>query len=262
MMALFWFLLTLTGLLIVERWIHRHLHGVALLLTNHDDMALILYALVLLPGVALHEISHALMATILRVRSANLTIIPRREPEGYVRLGSVQVEQVDTIRMSLIGLAPLLFGSLAILLIIQYAFGVSGLGDAIRTHDPSTMFAALSGALRVPDAWLWLYLLFAISNAMLPSSSDREPWLPVIVFIVLVIVVALLAGLGSTLSRLGPAIDDGLAWLAAAFTITLIVDLPFVFVIWLVERTVGGLRGQHVYYDAPPEDLPSQRRKK
>ncbi len=261
-MALFWFLITLVGLVIVQRWIHQHLHGVALLLTGHADMAIVLYALPLLPGVALHEISHALMATILRVRSAGLTIIPRRQPDGHVRLGAVRVEQVDVIRLSLIGLAPLMFGSFAVLLIIQYALGVSSLGDALRTHDPSIMFAALGGALRVPDAWLWLYLLFAISNAMMPSSSDRSTWPPVIVFIAIVIVVALLAGLGSTLSRLGPAIDDALAWLAAAFTITLIVDLPFVFVIWLLERMIGGLRGQRVFYYTPPEDAPLQRRKK
>ena len=127
----------------VQRWIHQHLHGVALLLTGQPDMAIVLYALPLLPGVALHELSHALMAAVLRVRSANLTIIPRRQPDGHIRLGSVQVEQVDVIRLSLIGIAPLLLGCAAVLMIIQYAFGISGLAEAIRTHDPSTMFAAL-----------------------------------------------------------------------------------------------------------------------
>lgn len=261
-MTLFWFLITLIGLVVVQRWIHQHLHGVALLLTGHADMAIVLYALPLLPGVTLHEVSHALMATLLRVRSMGLTIIPRRQPDGHVRLGSVQVEQVDVIRLSLIGLAPLLFGSAAVLLIIRYAFGVSGLGDAIRTHDPSTMFAALSGALRVPDAWLWLYLLFAISNAMMPSESDRSTWPPVIALIVIVLVLVVVTGLGSILSSIGPVIDDGLAWLAAAFTITLIVDLPFVFLIWLFERTIGNLRGQRVYYFTPPSDEPSKRKKK
>jgi hypothetical protein len=261
-MALFWFLLTLLGLIVVERWIHRHLHGVALLLTGQPDMAIVLYALPLLPGVALHELSHALMAALLRVRSANFSIIPHREDDGHVRLGSVEVEYVDVIRLSLIGLAPLLFGSLAVLLIIRYAFGVSGLGEAILTHDPSAMFTALSGALRVPDAWLWLYLLFAIANAMMPSDSDREPWPPVIALIVIVVVLVMVTGLGSILSSIGPAIDDGLAWLAAAFTITLIVDLPFVFLIWLFERTIGNLRGQRVYYFTPPEDEPPKRKKK
>lgn len=261
-MTLFWFLITLIGLVIVQRWIHQHLHGVALLLTGQPDMAIVLYALPLLPGVALHELSHALMAAVLRVRSANLTIIPRRQPDGHIRLGSVQVEQVDVIRLSLIGIAPLLLGCAAVLMIIQYAFGISGLAEAIRTHDPSTMFAALGGALRAPDAWLWLYLLFAIANAMMPSPADRETWPPVIALIVIVVVLVVVTGLGSILNSVGPAIDDGLAWLAAAFTITLIVDLPFVFFIWLFERTIGGLRGQRVYYYTPPSEPPSNRKKK
>jgi hypothetical protein len=261
-MSLFWFLLALIALVVVQRWIHQHLHGVALLLTGQPDMAIVLYALPLLPGVALHELSHALMATILRVRSMGFTIIPRRQADGHVRLGAVQVEQVDVIRLSLIGLAPLLFGSAAVLLIIRFAFGVSGLGDAIRTHDPSIMFAALSGSLRVPDAWLWLYLLFAISNAMMPSESDRSTWPPVIALIVIVLALVVITGLGSILSSIGPALDDGLAALAAAFTITLIVDLPFVFLIWLFERTIGNLKGQRVYYFDPRVNPPSTRKKK
>ena len=95
-MPFFWFLITLVLLVLLQRWIHRHLHGIALLLTGQADMALVLYALPLLPGVALHEISHTLMAVLLRVRSANLSIIPSRQADGRVRLGSVQVERFMT----------------------------------------------------------------------------------------------------------------------------------------------------------------------
>jgi len=61
--------------------VHRHLHGVAYLITRQPDMALMLYSLPLLPGVALHELSHALMAALLGVKTANLTLIPQRQPE-------------------------------------------------------------------------------------------------------------------------------------------------------------------------------------
>jgi hypothetical protein len=266
-MPLIWFLTALILLVILQRWIHRHLHGIALLVTGHDDMAIILYSLPLLPGVALHELSHALMATLLRVRSANLTIVPRRQPDGHVRLGSVQVERVDALRSSLIGLAPLLFGSLVVLLIIQFAFGVSTLGDSLRNEDFAAMLSSLGGVLRAPDAWLWLYLIFAVANAMVPSPSDRETWPPVVLFLLIVLTIALVAGLGSTLVGVGKFAGEGLRWLAAAFTITLIVDLPFVAAIWLFERTLSSLRGQRVYYASPPEtprstNKPRQREKR
>ena len=127
-----WFLGTLILLVLVQRWVHQHLHGVAYLISGQADMALMLYSLPLLPGVALHELSHATMAALLGVKTANLTLIPQRQPDGHVRLGSVQVERVDVVRSSLIGLAPLLAGSAAILLIIRFAFDVNTLGDAVQ----------------------------------------------------------------------------------------------------------------------------------
>ena len=255
-----WFLGTLLLLIFVQRWVHKHLHGIAYLLTGHDDMALLLYALPLLPGVALHELSHAVMATLLGVKSANLSIVPRRQPDGHVRLGSVQVERVDAVRSSLIGLAPLLAGSVAILLIIRFAFDVSTLGDAVRVGDIGALLASLGGVLRAPDAWLWLYLLFSIANAMMPSPSDRETWPAVIIFIVLVLVLAVVLGLNSAVEDVGVLAGAGMRWLAAAFTVTLIVDAPFVVFIWLAEQTSGRVMGRRVEYTSLPQSSPKKRR--
>ena len=49
-------------LLLADRWMHRHLQGVMFLISNDEEIALWLYAIILLPGVALHELSHALVA--------------------------------------------------------------------------------------------------------------------------------------------------------------------------------------------------------
>ena len=44
-------LLVVLGLLLwADRWLHQHLQGVMLLLTGDDDIALWLYAIVLLPA--------------------------------------------------------------------------------------------------------------------------------------------------------------------------------------------------------------------
>jgi hypothetical protein len=257
-----WFVLSLWLLVLVQKWIHKHLHGLAYLLTGHVDAALMLYALPLLPGVALHEIAHALMASVLGVKSANLTIIPNRQPDGHVRLGSVQVERVDAVRASLIGLAPLLFGSVTILLISVLQFGVSSLGDAVRSDNVGAVIASLGNVLSAPDAWVGLYFLFAIANAMVPSPADRETWPPVILFSGVMLGAALLFGWNSAVEGVGAIIGDMLRWLAAAFTITLMVDLPFVGLIWLAEQTVGRVKGQRVAYTTNPDTDRSSRRKK
>ena len=246
--SFWWFLGTLILLVLVQRWVHQHLHGVAYLISGQADMALLLYSLPLLPGVALHELSHAIMAAVLGVKTANLTIIPQRQPDGHVRLGSVQVERVDVVRSSLIGLAPLLAGSAAILLIIRFAFDVNTIGEAVQRGDLAALLASLGGLLRAPGAWLWLYLLFSIANAMMPSPSDRETWPPVILFSLLLLSLALAFGWNSAIEGVGVVVDQILRWLAAAFTITLIVDAPFILIIFLLEVTTGRALGRRVEY--------------
>ena len=245
-----WFLGTLILLVLVQRWVHQHLHGVAFLISKHADMALLLYSLPLLPGVALHELSHAVMAALLGVKTANLTLIPRRQPDGHVRLGSVQVERVDVIRSSLIGVAPLLAGSAAILLIVRFALDVNTIGDAVPRGDLAALLGSLGGLLRAPDAWLWLYLLFSIANAMMPSPADRETWPPVILFSLLLLALAVAFGLNSAIEGIGAVANQILRWLAAAFTITLIVDLPFIAIIFLAEVTSSRALGRRVEYSS------------
>ena len=257
---LVWFVISLLALVTVVRWIHRHLHGVAYLLTGSRDAALVLYALPLLPGVLLHELSHAVMAFLLRVRTGGLTIIPRRDPQGNVALGSVMVEQVDVVRASLIGVAPLLFGSLAVVLIGQRVFGLSDLGNQLVTSQGAAIAVALEKLFQTPDAWLWLYLIFAISNAMLPSSSDRETWPSLILFTAGVFVLALLVDRGDVLQALSAPLSSGITWLTTAFAVTLAVDVPVLVLILLLERGAERLRGQRVYYSTPSQNPPRRRR--
>ena len=255
-----WFLGTLIVLALVQRWVHKHLHGVAYLISGQADMALMLYSLPLLPGVALHELAHAGMATLLGVKTANLTLIPQRQPDGRVRLGSVQVERVDVVRSSLIGLAPLLAGSVAILLIVRLALDVNTIGEAVQRGDLAALLASSGSLLRAPDAWLWLYLLFAIANAMMPSPSDRETWPPVILFSLLLLSLAAAFGWNSAVEGLGLVADQILRWLAAVFTITLIVDLPFVALIFLVEATSSRALGRRVEYTSPVDHSSKKKR--
>lgn len=260
METLLWFITSLVLLVIVTGWIHQHLHGIAYLLTGHSDMALVLYALILLPGVLLHELSHAVMAFILRVRTSGLTIWPRRDQNGHIALGSLMVEKVDVVRASLIGLAPLLFGCGAVLLIGQQVFGVSDLGSVIVAGEGPAIAAALGRLFEKPDALLWLYLIFAVSNAMLPSASDRETWPPIILFIVGVAVLALVADQAGLLAAMSIPLNSGLTWLTAAFGITLAVDLPVLLLILLLERGAASVSGRQIYYYRPSDDEPRRRR--
>jgi len=243
-----WLAVTLTLLLLVERWIHRHLQGVMMLLAGDLDVATVLYALLLLPGIILHELSHAVAAILLGVRVGRISIRPKRAGQR-IQLGFVPVERTDVVRASLIGLAPLLVGSGVILLIGYMVFELGTVRTAFSARDLTSLTGGVRRVLGAPDAWLWAYVIFAVSNTMLPSRADRQAWTPVILFLLLVGALVWVAGLG-------PAIVEGVSaplvtslhWLTAMYAFTIMVDAPFVLLIALGERLLERVKGVRVEY--------------
>ncbi|MCS7283517.1 MAG: M50 family metallopeptidase [Anaerolineae bacterium] len=242
--ALVWFATVLVALLAVERWTHRHLQGVALLITGDTEVSVFLYALPLLPGVALHEISHALAATILGARVGRISIFPVRQGDR-IQLGFVPVEQTGPLKTALIGLAPLLIGCLVLLLIGHLGLGLGPVGTALAAGDWKAAGQGLAQVLRTRDAWLWAYLAFAVSNTMLPSRSDMRAWPVLLLFFALVAGIVLLLEMGPALAQ---PLSAALRWLAVICTLTLLVDLPFVLLIALLEYLLSRLRGVRVEY--------------
>ena len=238
------FVAALVPLLIAERWIHRHLQGVALLLSGDPEMAVWLYALPLLPGVLLHEMSHALAAWLLGVRVGRVSVLPRRQGDR-IQLGFVPVERAGSARTAVIGLAPLVTGCLALLLIGHFGLRLGPVGAALAVGDWDAAWMGLREAIHAPDAWVWAYLAFAISNTMLPSRSDLRAWPTLIVFVLGVGGIVALLGMGPALVS---PLTDALRWLAVASLLTLLVDLPFALLILGIERVLERVRGMRVEY--------------
>jgi hypothetical protein len=245
---LLWLAVALALLLLVERWIHRHLQGVMLLLTGDREIAVLLYALPLLPGILLHELSHALAAVLLGVRVGRISIRPQLAGQR-VQLGFVPVEKTDAVRASLIGLSPLLAGSAAILSIGYWVFGLDALGAALAAGDRANLIPGLLSALRAPDAWLWAYVIFAVSNTMLPSRTDRQAWTPLLLFLLLIGALLWAAGFWPAIvAGLAEPVTTALRWLAIMCALTVGIDLPFMLLIALVERSTERLKGMRVEY--------------
>jgi membrane-associated protease RseP (regulator of RpoE activity) len=201
-------------------------------------VALILYFVVVLPGVLIHELSHWLMAKLLGVRVHKLSLGPVRKGRSKrVSLGSVRIGNVDPFRASLIGLAPLLGGSAVILLIGNLVLGVGEFSDAMAGQDLAGILSGLEQLVHVSDFWLWLYLIFSVSNAMLPSDSDMYAVRPVLIFLGIAAVVSLVVGGVPTIpDEIVQGLNDIAGYLASAFGLTLAVDVVFVLIIALLTR--------------------------
>jgi len=117
----------------------------------------------LLPGIFLHEFSHILMAEILRVPTGELKLKPEIK-DGHLTLGSAQIASTDPLRLTLIGVAPFISGTLVLWLLFNFGFS-----DLI---------------------WYWKiglgYLVFAIANTLFSSPSDLQAAaVPLILVIIL-----------------------------------------------------------------------------
>lgn len=232
----------------LQRWISQHVQGIGVLLFNSSNAGMALLWFILLPGVLLHEISHWLMARLLGVPTGRLRLSPTVQGKQVV-LGSVEVKRTDPLRDSLVGLAPFLAGTLALLAIGYWVFDAPSLGLAWERGAWGQIAGLLLDAVRVDDAWLWLYLVVAVSNAMMPSPSDRESWRLVLIYLAAVAVIMLLFGwLPSLPANLVDALMRGLRTLTYVFALALLIDLVFAAGLALLELLLGALRGRKVVY--------------
>jgi hypothetical protein len=247
---LFWLIVTFLLMYPLKRWITAHVQGVAFLLTRNPRVAMWLFWVLFLPGTLLHELSHWLAAFLLGVKTSRFSLWPQMKKGGELQMGAVQVNLSDPFRHSLIGLAPLIFGTIAVLFIGQGWLRLDRLGQAFTSGDLELIAEAVTQLLLVPDVWLWFYLIFAISNAMLPSASDRESWRVVLIYLALTLALAIGLGLNPTLPpELQSFSLSVIAYLLSAFVITIAVDLLFILLIALAETLFTWMLGQQVRYN-------------
>ncbi len=220
------FVVALALLVVTSRLVHFRvmtaLHGA----TRSERLAMLLFALLFLPGTVVHELSHWIAARGLGVAAGRVSLLPKPKGKQGLVLGSVMIGKTDPIRASLIGVAPLAGGSLIVLLLVQHVLGVSG---------PEALFYDENGLARLwgqivnlfgtQDVWLYLYLLFTVSNNMLPSPSDRHAWPTLLAYAGIVAGVAFWFGgtphiSGSLLNNLALSAD----YLTFAFLVTVLLD--------------------------------------
>ena len=240
---------TLPPLYLIGRWINQHLQGLGLLLTGDRDSAVMLYFLALLPGILLHELSHWLVAILLRVPVGRLSLWPKKKRGGQVRLGSVSVGQADPLRASLIGVAPLVAGSAVILLVGQLVLDTGNLGRLLLHGTWRDLWRELVGYWRVNDFPLWLYLIFAVANTMVPSESDRAAWPTMGLYLAgVTLAFLLIGGLSAVTARAKATLLSATGYLAYAFGLAVVVDLLFVAVIAAAEAILSRTLGRRVEY--------------
>ena len=92
-------------LFISSKFFIRLLSHVLLRFTHSQSLTIQLLSLLFLPGVAIHELAHALMASVLFVPVGDIEFLPQLV-DGGVKLGSVGIGLTDPLRRSTAATAP------------------------------------------------------------------------------------------------------------------------------------------------------------
>jgi hypothetical protein len=121
--------------------------------------------------------------------------------------------------------------------------------DALLAADWRTAWANLAGYGQAADLWLWLYVVFAVSNTMWPSESDRQSWLTAFLFVAAIGLATFASGL---VTEVPPEVVSALMqlvrYLIYAFALTVVVDVVFGLGIGVIEKLLERLKGTRVEY--------------
>lgn len=242
--GLFWLALALVVLVFLQRRLHREIQAVFLILTRHPGITIGVFALIFIPGVFLHELSHFVMAKILGVRTGRFSLIPSPMPDGRLQMGYVETERSDIVRDALVGAAPILFGTLFLAWVAVERLQLVLMWDVLRNGLWDLFFMGLFILPNQPDFWLWFYLAFAVSSTMMPSDSDRDAWGPPGVVVGIFFALLLVAGAGPwMLENLAPPLNEFLRGTALVLMVSVLIHVVLIVPFFLLHRVLTRLTG-------------------
>jgi len=245
--GLFWFILMLVPLILLQRLLHREIQAVFLISTRDTRITMGIFSIIFLPGIFLHELSHFVMAKILRVPTGGFSLIPQSLPDGRLQLGYVETGKADMVRDSLIGAAPLIVGTLIVAMVAIYKFEMRVLWDVLRNGQLDLFWVGVRALPNVRDFYVWFYLTFAVSSTMMPSESDRHAWLELVISVGVLFAITLLFGAGPwMLSSLAPRISNFLGFVAVIFGLSNFVHVLLILPTALMHKILARVTGVDV----------------
>jgi len=245
--GLFWFILMLVPLILLQRLLHREIQSVLLIATRDANITMGIFSIIFLPGVFLHELSHFVMAKILRVPTGRFSIFPQSLPDGRLQLGYVETSRSDIVRDSLIGASPLIVGTLFVAYVAVERFQMRILWDLLRNGQLNLFWMGMGALPTAHDFYLWFYLVFAVSSTMMPSESDRHAWLELLLSTGILFAPTLLFGAGPwMLNNLAPRISSFLGFVAAIFALISFVHMLLILPTALLHKLLARLTGMDV----------------
>jgi hypothetical protein len=177
----------LFGLIFTLNYYYKAIDNNLAQIGRHWLRSSIFFNYIFFVGTMIHELSHAIVATLLGVRVYKISLFwPQKDESGGYRLGFVEHKKVGPIRTTLIGIAPIFGCALTTFLFFIWAAPNLDLKTKI---DLATMLDGLKFIALNITKWqslLFIYIATACSLAGDPSDTDKKslPWIFAIIFVI------------------------------------------------------------------------------
>jgi hypothetical protein len=180
-------------------------------ITHNQHLSLVVFSLLFYPGIVVHELAHLVTAAVLFVPVKSMHLTPFFTEEGKIQGGSVITKDVDIVRKSLIGIAPLVVGLIILWLVTyflllpvffvyfpNFQFLISNFQTITNNQFLNSNNVAIqqfsTTVYQLPFTVFFLYLIFSISSSMFSSRQDTKPLKFVIPLIIIIGIFAYLLG--------------------------------------------------------------------
>lgn len=231
----------------MERWLHQHIFKVGWLVTRSFQTTTVLYYTFFLPGIVLHQLIIWLAAGLFDVRADRAVRLPAKQEIGQLRLNFVQLsKRASPLKVNLINLVPLPIGLVVIWFIANNIIDIQASFAIMRSGQLSDVAAGIRYLTATPDFWLWAYVLFSISNTMIPDFRLPSGWWQrLALFLAIALTPLFIIGIGGEIVRgalLGP-LAVILNTLSSVLVVVIFFDFLGILILGTIEAVIERVTG-------------------
>lgn len=230
----------------LERWLHQHIFKVGWLVTKQYQTTTILYYAFFLPGIILYELVYWVAAGFMNVRADRAIAWPEKQEIGELKLGFIKLaKNVGQFPLAVISTVPLVVGLAAVAFIATNRLNFPGFVASMGGGMLDEVSAAFGKLVSAPDFWIWIYLVFAISNTMWPDVSKLRGWRIILIGLAVAGAVLIVIGAGNRVivDTLSGPVTNALNSFSGTLAVIIGIDLFVVAVLGTIEALIERFTG-------------------